>query len=1119
MKKICRKVLAWIRNNPEKVALLFVLTAIIALNFRPGYFILGNDNYSPEENPLLSFKRYLFSPAWRSYRGLGVPSDAEQVDIFRSFFFLLANKFGMPLWLISQGTIWLVFFLGVWSTAALGEWLLEKILGGKLPGAFFFSGLFYFTNMLTIFLFFSPLKPFVFVWGFLPFFLWRSLVFILRTSLKNFGIFVLSVISLTLAAIIPTIFLAALGVSLFYFLGLAWLGLNKKKLSFVALFFFIFQFFWLFPFVFYVSSNAKSLQQSYINRMITPNTILIEEKYNTIKNVFRYYTSWLDSRNDNGSLVFPYGLVYQTNKLLLLISYLPLFFALLGSFCLLIKKRWQGLFLFFLFLAGGFFIKGSNEPLGSFYYFFQANVPLFRQVFRWGSSKFWPLLALSLPFLAALGVGLSLEKAKWQRLKYLLIFVIGGLQLAFVFPFFKGELVNRREFVKIPRPYFALRQFLAEEGLTQKRLYVAPESNMLYFRHYRWGFYGSVFLNYFLPNPLIEKALITGSPENEDVFFNIVNAYYSENPEFFARALALAKIDLVLADKSATGKGNGYRYNWQVHRQVVENNPWLKKIWQDSFLSLYRLTYRLPKGETRFAYQGHCWRWWQKKEILAPSGASMVSSLSRPGAIFPLFLEPQGIALTSHGLEYSHFYQGPGGNFSLVFPPDLMGKLPTEARLNGGRVYLSPALPQVLVNGKRVVPGMKPFLSFALPRGLKFISLNGSVWPLEQSDTIVFLDPVKKSSSITLWQNKPKRIASPSRIKIKKDSIVEFDLQLKAKKPGWYNFCLESKDRHRCLNKNVSFWATPKAPRVTILIPFVVRAPDELVFWRPENDPQFEVKEVRLYQVGRNIKATNSQLGITPPPFFGEVNLEPKDEIKVVIPRLASADSYWWQREQCLAGIPEIFSSGGVKMRKGRVSVEALSGPAGFYFKFFPLHQSNKLMLFAAGADNLSGIPLDFHFRDSKQEYQIWQERMAEGDKGQLLDFFITPKELHNYILEAYLYSQGKRPSVNLVDYLFFQPLPPAWLELKLEPLQQKGSLAIRGNNQAFHQYWRVSRGEEVRLNGWEQGAIIKENSPVKFSFWPNWLSWIGLGLDFMLVGGGIFWLWRKQRKASPARH
>ena len=112
-------------HNWSKLILGAVLLWVVLVNFRPGYFILGNDNYSPEVNPTLSLKRYIESPGWRSYRVVGVASDADQADLPRALTFSLLGLV-VPWWLLSQGFVFLNLFLGVWSIANLGEYVCKK---------------------------------------------------------------------------------------------------------------------------------------------------------------------------------------------------------------------------------------------------------------------------------------------------------------------------------------------------------------------------------------------------------------------------------------------------------------------------------------------------------------------------------------------------------------------------------------------------------------------------------------------------------------------------------------------------------------------------------------------------------------------------------------------------------------------------------------------------------------------------------------------------------------------------------------------------------------------------------------------------------------------------------
>src|SRR4030043_505899 len=109
------------------ITLLFIiLVVIVIINFKPGYFILGNDNYCPELNPGVTFERTIQDPAWRSYRGFGLPSDSEQADIVRSGLYLVLSRF-IPLWLLSQSFIFISYLV-----AGLGIAFLVRDMGRQV---------------------------------------------------------------------------------------------------------------------------------------------------------------------------------------------------------------------------------------------------------------------------------------------------------------------------------------------------------------------------------------------------------------------------------------------------------------------------------------------------------------------------------------------------------------------------------------------------------------------------------------------------------------------------------------------------------------------------------------------------------------------------------------------------------------------------------------------------------------------------------------------------------------------------------------------------------------------------------------------------------------------------
>jgi hypothetical protein len=656
-------VLKFISKNWGKVLLALVLIFIVIINFRWGYFVLGNDNYSPEEDPGISVKRYLTQPVWREYRGLGVPSDSEQIDIFRSLLFLGLEKVGMPLWFISQMSVWVVFFCGPWFMAVLVEKVFLKKDSDKKNWLFLISGLLYCGNLLMIWLFYSPLKPFIFLWGFLPMFLVASFGVLEKQNIKNVLFFLISLISVSASFMVPTMFVVTTLVVLMFCWQFWKMGKNIKHILFFLLVYLVWQLYWLVPFGIYVKTNNTQLSESIINKEITPWTIQKEITYNKWNNVPRFVNSWLDSKNQDDTYLFSEAEVYNNNWLMVFDSYIPFILVILATFYLSKKYKTKYLPMIVLWWVGFWLTKGSNGPMGGIYVWMQDHIPLFRQVFRWGSSKFWPMLLLPMPILICLLMERIFVK-KWF-FKIFSLFLIGFL-LIYIYPVFKAKLINDRDFVKIPSEYYQLKGYL-ETNKLEGRILVSPEANMLYFRNYEWGFFGSVFWSYFIENPIIEKALITGSKENEDAFETIYEMYYSLDPDLFYKTLLKYKVDYIIADKNASSFGNGYFYDWEDFDRQILNNQNFEKVGEWGKLTLLRVKTSQIKGNDllkKSVYSGHKTQSFVISNILQNSGDFI---LKQKGEITPILLEPDGLSLNNVGsLILAHTYKGENGFFSYL---------------------------------------------------------------------------------------------------------------------------------------------------------------------------------------------------------------------------------------------------------------------------------------------------------------------------------------------------------------------------------------------------------------------------------------------------------------------
>ena len=146
-----------IRIAKERIGLLvliILLSVITVTAIKPGFFLIGWDNYSSYFEPGINIFRTLFS-TWRDYRGLGVPSDAEVTDVFRQLLFVPLGLV-LPRELLDQVYYLLALWFGVLSMYALAGMIareLPNLIGASTRRKDLFDfivSLFYLFNLNTL---------------------------------------------------------------------------------------------------------------------------------------------------------------------------------------------------------------------------------------------------------------------------------------------------------------------------------------------------------------------------------------------------------------------------------------------------------------------------------------------------------------------------------------------------------------------------------------------------------------------------------------------------------------------------------------------------------------------------------------------------------------------------------------------------------------------------------------------------------------------------------------------------------------------------------------------------------------------------------------------------------
>lgn len=1068
--------LNFIRSKFDKadILLFIVFLTILLSNFKQGYFIIGNDNFSPEVTPSITLERSFFSPAWRTYRAWGIASDSEQADIFRTSAFFILAQIGIPLWLISQLYLFFTVFVAIYSMGKLTQIILNE-LGVTSLYAKLFGGLLYLSTLLAVWIYFFPVHLFVAVYAFLPFLLWRIYLFIEETTAKNFLFFLLGIFLYTTSALTVTMFLTSFLVLCLFLFGYSLMKREKLKILFYSfIIILLFQLFWLLPLFSYLKSNTKVLQESLINRKITQSIIENEKEYNTVLNIPRYNFSWLDATYKDGSFIYPYHGWFKKDLIGQSLGFLPILFFVLGSLFLLKRKNPFGILLILTYFFGFFLIKGENFPLGSIYKSLLEKNELIAQIFRWQSSKLWPLIALPFPMIGTIGI-LLVSKKLDGAVRSIYILLITFSLLFYVSPFFIGGMLRNVMYVKIPEDYQKLSRFLRDNDKFS-RIFPAPEANTLYFRNYSWGFFGSVFLNYILPNPVIEKALIIGSKENENAFRILTNAYHSYDPKIFANALFQYNIPFVLSDEYANEGETGFRYDWENHETIVKRNPYLVPIWQSGKLILYKL------DASQFETNPPLEKIYSRQRF---ESINAMNIINRPtnyyltgdgdGIIYPLFLNFDSYAFDSFNKEINATarYTGKKTKYTATITPEEIQNSPTAIEIQAeGGIVLKPSWPSIAINGEKKDLSL-PLLYYYPAKDYRYFVLDNLVFEKKEGRRGTVSTPfgsIEKSLSLTTWddeqiinmrQNDQKQglfcnniIASeqltlnyPDKIYcvsnplfFPKDTVARIEFILNSNSAIEGTLCVESTNMKRCLNNKPQLFSKGKQ-YFSLFIPRLIEEGDSirihLTLQTNEESTdvniesflvkQFSTKE--MIKVEQGISVDNNNVSRT-------VFFEAGDTITVTLPLIDDESSFAFTSE----GSFYPNTSHGRFNNDESIQSTPFDGiqvtHRGSFSSFLylpPVKADGIGMMYLKGA-NYQGVPADVGFRDKKAENYLWEEKLFSKKESELLDFFIIPKKYVSYAIEFQSQGIGKSLTKNELSRLVFQVVPKEWFGWKLIP-------------------------------------------------------------------------------------
>ncbi len=624
---IFKKTVSYVKKRPGFVILLILLFFLNIASLKPDFYLIGWDNFSSYFNLKTNLFRTFFS-SWREYRGLGVPSDSEVVDLFRQIFFLLFSPF------LKENLLEQVYSLFCLNAGVLGmyyfAWKLLKRTFSKekhryLDSAAFVASFFYLFNLNTLATFYFPMTMYINRFAALPilFYVFFKIIEEKTFGIKSWVLMVLVALFTATSYLTATIFVAFL---LFVFIFGLFLG-NKNRLILVCLLFVSLNLFWLLPFANYTLEKAEiiKLAPSFFNanesQLNKPNSFYAPTRLLTL------YPNFLDTKITDiaeGNFHFLYPQIHLYNQKLgrSILLLFPLFY--LGGVILILTKFRKKIFLWIpITILLTFFLVGKEfTPLGPVYNFVERIIPYFDILFRFADTKFNIFLAFAGGISGGLVIVFLFDffhklNKKYRSFVKVLSFLILIPYVLIFSPLFAGNLIGSFMYNKVPEGYFEIAEIINSDKENFRVLHL-PFNRAGYWKFYQWGMPGSSFLNFMIDKPFIDRTFEPASMENaylhQAIFQLIENAQDIEQSQDlnqrsleFYRLLEKTGVKYIIWDEtvanSVYGRGVNYWGDFNAYdaRTVLESlmaNEFIKKTaaYQLNildYLNLYPITYPL----------------------------------------------------------------------------------------------------------------------------------------------------------------------------------------------------------------------------------------------------------------------------------------------------------------------------------------------------------------------------------------------------------------------------------------------------------------------------------------------------------------------------------------------
>ncbi len=584
------------------LGLVLIELFLISANYTHGTFLIGWDNVMPEFNFLENFRRSIWG-VWQEHRGLGLYDGMSHIANLPHTFFLWTLSLILPQNTLRYVFTFLMHFLGGVGTYTLLKKLLSKETNAKSIA--FTGSFFYLLNPATIQMFYTPLEAFSVHFAALPWLVLTLIRFIETNNRKALMWFMLVSFLTT-----PQFFVTTLSLPIGLLLGVISLAYLRdwkhywKPVAIAAITFLLINAFWLLPYVAGLPGNAPVIANAKINLMSTDEVFRRNQVFGDLKNVLLLRGFGMDFTDITENSTFGFMLspwrIWWNSPAVTAISGAVIFLMLIGLFASL---RFRKTAAFSVIWLATFILLANNTPvIREVTLFLQRNIPFFTEAFRFPFTKFSILFAFAYSVLLAYGLKTILDffPSRKEMFKYILMVVMIVCVIGQAVPAFRGNFLYSNLRINLPAEYQQLFTRMASLDPSGRTAYL-PQPDFWSWKQYRFGYRGSGFVWYGIPQPLMDRAFDPWSNYNENYYWELSRALYSKDAQALAAVFSKYDIRYIILDENLISQSNDRALFNTETKDLLAHMPGVTLRNSFNKLKLYEYTNSASRSFVRLA--------------------------------------------------------------------------------------------------------------------------------------------------------------------------------------------------------------------------------------------------------------------------------------------------------------------------------------------------------------------------------------------------------------------------------------------------------------------------------------------------------------------------------------